>query len=139
MTAILVCTHGNSAQELVKSAEMICGQQSNWETVSFEVGMDPDQLEKRIQAAIAKLDVADGLLCLTDLKGGTPFNVLVRMSEFQDMEILTGVNIPILLEAALLPSNMKATEAVNDLFRTGQQSMFIYDKTTTVASSDEDF
>ena len=139
MTAILVCTHGDSARELVKSAEMICGQQSNWETVSFKVGMDPDQLQEHIQTAIAELDVEDGLLCLTDLKGGTPFNVLVRLSENQDIEILTGVNIPILIEAALLPSDKSAAEAAETLFHTGQQSLFIYDKTKVVTSEDEDF
>jgi mannose/fructose-specific phosphotransferase system component IIA len=118
---------------------MICGPQSNWQTVSFEVGMDPSQLQARIQNAIAELSVEDGLLCLTDLKGGTPFNVLVRMSESLNLEILTGVNIPILLEAALLPTNTTASEAATHLLRTGQQSMFIFDKAAMAATNDDDF
>lgn len=140
MTAVLVCTHGNSAAELVNSAEMICGNQSNWGTVSFKIGMDPDQLMASISNQIVKLNRASGLLCLTDLKGGTPFNVLVRLSENEDLEIITGVNIPMLVEAAMSPQNISAADLSEKLLSVGKESIFLYCK-DKIQSNDleEDF
>ena len=99
MQAIYVCTHGKTALEMVKSAEMICGKQKNVGSTFFEVGESIEDLTTRIKVDLNKLDLTDGILFLTDIKGGTPFNTIASfLQTYADAYLLAGVNIPILIE-----------------------------------------
>lgn len=102
MIAILVCTHGNTAQEMIQSAEMICGEQQNIIGINYQIGESPVELRDIIRQSIDKLDVAEGLLCLSDIKGGTPFNVLMQLVPgYLKINVVTGVNIPMILQILL--------------------------------------
>lgn len=70
MFAILVGTHGRFSEELVKSCEMICGEQKNVRAVTLVPGEGPDDVVKKYEAAIKELDCTDGVLFLNDLFGG---------------------------------------------------------------------
>ncbi|WP_240419815.1 PTS sugar transporter subunit IIA, partial [Listeria monocytogenes] len=95
-----MCTHGNDEKELIQYAEMICGKQENISFVPFEVNESVENLHANISCEVAKLGLTEGILFLTDLKGGTPFIVLVRLlRNFDEEERSAGVNIPLLLEA----------------------------------------
>ncbi|MBC1410371.1 PTS sugar transporter subunit IIA [Listeria welshimeri] len=138
MKAIFVCTHGNAAKELIQSAEMICGKQENTSFVPFEVNESAENLQGKIVAELAKLDVTEGVLFLTDLKGGTPFNVLVRLLEnFTEVELLAGVNIPLLLEAFLSREILTLKDLASQVAETGR--LGIYEYAMPVEEIEEDF
>ena len=99
MFGIIVGTHGRFAEELVKSCEMICGEQSNVRAVTLVPGEGPDDVVAKYEAAIKELDCADGVLFLNDLFGGSPYNAACRLVISNEAYgIVTGVNLPMLIE-----------------------------------------
>lgn len=99
MFGIIVGTHGIFAQELVKSCEMICGEQKNVRAVTLIPGEGPDDVVKKYEAAIAELDCDGGVLFLNDLFGGSPYNAACRLViSNENYGIVTGVNLPMLIE-----------------------------------------
>ena len=99
MFGIIVGTHGRFAEELVKSCEMICGEQSNVRAVTLVPGEGPDDVVAKYEAAIKELDCADGVLFLNDLFGGSPYNAACRLViNNEKYGIVTGVNLPMLIE-----------------------------------------
>jgi mannose/fructose/sorbose-specific phosphotransferase system IIA component len=127
VTAVLVCTHGNSAAALVASAEMICGRQKNLATVAYEMGESPEDLRQEIKNVIAPLDMEEGLLCLTDLKGGTPFNTLLMlMATHNHVEIVAGVNVPMLVETFLSRERLDLNDLTEAVVTTGMKSIYRY-------------
>ena len=99
MIALIISTHGNFSEELVKSAEMIFGSQANVGVVTFKPGEGTDNLLDKYNKLINELDCTDGVLFMVDLFGGSPFNAASILALKNDsMEIVTGVNLPMLLE-----------------------------------------
>lgn len=99
MFGIIVGTHGIFAQELVRSCEMICGEQKNVRAVTLIPGEGPDDVVKKYEAAIAELDCDGGVLFLNDLFGGSPYNAACRLViGNENYGIVTGVNLPMLIE-----------------------------------------
>src|SRR3989304_1890163 len=102
MVGIVIVTHGRLAQELVETTRIIVGKNVE-HVIPISVGWNDDMadIQKTIAAAIAKVDHGDGVLVLTDMFGGTPSNIsLSFMSE--KVEIITGVNLPMLIKIANL-------------------------------------
>ncbi|WP_238883115.1 PTS sugar transporter subunit IIA [Clostridium sp. YIM B02551] len=99
MTAVIVATHGKFSEEVVKSSEMIFGKQENVEYVTFVPGEGTEDLIRKYNEAIEKLDTNEGVLFLVDLFGGSPFNAASTLAIANEkMDIVTGVNLPMLLE-----------------------------------------
>lgn len=136
MTGVLICTHGNSATELLKSAEMICGKQDNCQTVKFEMGEDLDKLLNDLDQKIGLL--SGSIICLTDLKGGTPFNMLIKLIEkYPSMEIVTGVNIPMLLELFINREQVSSSNLVKMIVEAGKIGIYQYCKDALFAEDEE--
>ena len=101
MFAIIVGTHGLFAKELVRSCEMICGEQKNVRAVTLVPGEGPDDVVKKYEEAIKELDCSGGVLFLNDLFGGSPYNAACRLVIANEAYgIVTGVNLPMLIEMA---------------------------------------
>lgn len=99
MAAIVVGSHGSFSKELINSAEMICGKQTNIGCVTFDVGESADDLVGKYEEVISKLDCSEGVLFVVDLFGGSPYNAASRIAiRDEKMDIVTGVNLPIALE-----------------------------------------
>ncbi|MBU3214509.1 mannose/fructose/sorbose PTS transporter subunit IIA [Clostridium estertheticum] len=99
MVAIIVGTHGSFSKQILRSAEMIFGMQENVSSVTFETGEGLDDLVEKYKNESEKLDCKDGILFLVDLFGGSPFNAASRIvTENDNMDVLTGINLPMLLE-----------------------------------------
>jgi PTS system mannose-specific IIA component len=101
MIGILVVTHGDLGQQIIKSAQLI-GLDSE-ESVSA-VSIDPttesyDVLREKVSKSIAASDSGDGVLILTDLFGGTPTNISLSFLEDGQVEVVTGVNLPMMVRA----------------------------------------
>jgi len=99
MISVIIGTHGTFSEEILKSAEMIFGVQENVGSVSFKPGEGIENLVEKYSELISKLDCTDGVLFMVDLFGGSPFNAasLIAMKH-DNMEIVAGVNLPMILE-----------------------------------------
>ncbi|NPV05006.1 MAG: PTS sugar transporter subunit IIA [Syntrophaceae bacterium] len=98
MIGVLVITHGNLGNELIKVAELIKGPLQGIMSISVDASRGLDDLRKEITAAIRKVDSGLGVLVLTDLFGGTPSNVSLAFLKEGKVEVITGVNLPMLLK-----------------------------------------
>jgi PTS system mannose-specific IIA component len=98
MIGVLITTHGNLGSEFLKVAEMIKGTLKSVMHISMDQTTGVEELTKEITAAIKKLDQGQGVLILTDLFGGTPSNLSLSLLKAGKVEVVTGVNLPMLLK-----------------------------------------
>jgi mannose PTS system EIIA component len=100
MIGIVIVTHCNLGQELIRSAEFIGGRLGQARAVSLNPG-DPDEsLRERIAQAIDQVNTGDGVILLTDMFGGTPSNISLSFLADEKVEVVTGVNLPMLVGLA---------------------------------------
>ncbi len=102
MIGILVVTHGRLASELVTAAEMIVGEIPNVTAVSIGWHDDPDEAQEEIRNAIERVEGGQGTVVLTDMFGGTPSNLSLAFLEKDRVEVITGVNVPMLIKLVSL-------------------------------------
>jgi len=98
MIGVLITTHGNLGNELIRAAELIEGNLKGVYYVSVDQTKSVEELKKEIGTAIKKLDQGQGVLILTDLFGGTPSNLSLSFLKEGKVEVVTGVNLPMLLK-----------------------------------------
>lgn len=103
MVGIVIVCHGDMADGLLDAARMIVGEQEGVAAVSLREMDAVEGLMERVAAAIEKVDTGDGTLVLVDLFGASPFNASARLAMQGDskIEVITGVNLPMLLELAV--------------------------------------
>ena len=99
---VVVVTHGQLAVELVNAAEAIVGDMAHVQAVSIGWHDDVEQARQEIGQAIARVATPAGTLVLTDMFGGTPSNLAVTFLVPDRVEVVTGVNLPMLLKLATL-------------------------------------
>lgn len=100
MIGKLILTHGGLARELLSAAQTISGRLAGFEAISLDWNDGLEEAKAQIAAAIARLDEGQGVLILTDMYGGTPCNVATVFHQPGRVEILTGVNLPMVLRLA---------------------------------------
>jgi PTS system mannose-specific IIA component len=100
MIGKLILTHGGLARELLSAAQTISGRLSRFEAISLDWNDGIEEAKAQISAAIDRLDEGQGVLILTDMYGGTPCNVATVFHQPGKVEILTGVNLPMVLRLA---------------------------------------
>lgn len=112
MIGMVLVTHGRLALELVAALEHVVGPQA--ETASICIGPDDDMEQRRaeIVAAVAKVETGEGVVVLTDMFGGTPSNLAISIMENANVEVIAGVNLPLLIKLASLRSSEPLAEAV---------------------------
>jgi mannose PTS system EIIA component len=98
MIGVLITTHGNLGNELIKATESIRGSLRGVMHISVDQTKGVEDLKKEISTAIRKLDQGRGVLILTDLFGGTPSNISLSFMKEGKVEVITGVNLPMLLK-----------------------------------------
>ncbi len=109
---VVVVTHGQLAHELVNAAEMIAGQQMRFEAVALGWHDDPNAARDQIAAAVSRVGGRGGVLILTDMFGGTPSNLGITFLEDDKVEVITGVNLPMLVKLANLDASRDGLLAV---------------------------
>ncbi len=111
MVNLLVITHGDFADGLVDAMQLIIGPQEGIQTLSLKETDAIDLLGERVQTAVQELDQGQGVLVLVDLLGASPFNISARLSmENKNVDVVTGVNLPMLLETAMQRQEMSLRE-----------------------------
>jgi mannose PTS system EIIA component len=100
MIGALVVTHGHLGQELVAAAEMIVGEISHIRAVSIGWHDDVNDARKDMEQHIAEVESGKGVLILTDMFGGTPSNIALSFHEPGKLDVVTGVNLPMIIKIA---------------------------------------
>lgn len=123
MVGILVITHYNLGVELVAAADMIGGKIEGIQAISVDPKKDTEKLRKEISTAIKRLDNGDGVLIITDMFGGTPSNLSLSFLEEGKVEVLTGVNLPMLIKLSTYREDKTLNELAMQLKSFGQKNI----------------
>lgn len=125
MIGVVVVTHGQLATELVNAAEAIVGDLPTFSAVSIGWHEDVQDARDDIAAAIGRVEGADGILLMTDMFGGTPSNLGITFLEPDKIEVVTGVNLPMLIKAANLREQQNLTEIARSLREHGRNAIWV--------------
>ena len=102
MIGMVLVTHGRLADEFVNALEHVVGPQENVATVCIGPDDDMEQRRKDILASIAQVDRGKGVVLLTDMFGGTPSNLAISVIDKANVEVIAGINLPMLIKLALV-------------------------------------
>jgi PTS system mannose-specific IIA component len=112
MIGIVLVTHGKLAREFVAALEHVVGPQKQAEAVCIEADDDMEQKREEILASISSCDTGQGVVLLTDMFGGTPSNLAISVMDRARVEVIAGVNLPMLVKLASVRVDRTMAEAV---------------------------
>ena len=138
MISVIIGTHGMFSEEILKSAEMIFGSQENVGSVTFKPGEGIDNLVEKYNNLINESDCKDGVLFMVDLFGGSPFNAASMLAMKNDnMEIVTGVNLPMILEVLGSRDFSTLSELLSIAENAGKEAIKVLIKNLETYTEDE--
>ncbi|MBT3311838.1 MAG: PTS fructose transporter subunit IIA [Desulfobacterales bacterium] len=124
MTGIVIVTHTRLGEALIEAAEFILGvQPESVVFVSIDLNENAKKLRQKIAKGIKQVDKNKGVLILTDMFGGTPSNLSYSFLDEGNIEVLSGVNLPILIKAINIRGKMDLTEIAKNLEVHGKKSI----------------
>ena len=124
MIGIVIVTHCQLGEALIGAAEFIMGSQpESLESVSIDLSENSEKLRDKISQGIKNVKGQEGVLILTDMFGGTPSNLSYSFLEEGRIEVLSGVNLPILIQAASMRNKMNLDELAANLESFGKKSI----------------
>ena len=123
MVGMLVITHQRLAQEFIATAELIVGKIENCVGLSLDPNLPVGDLLQQINQAMDKVNDGDGVIVLTDMFGGTPSNLSLSFLNKGGIEVLTGVNLPMLLKLAQSREGHKVDELARIIKDYGRRSI----------------
>ncbi|MFP4159015.1 MAG: PTS sugar transporter subunit IIA [Desulfobacterales bacterium] len=125
MVGIVIVTHGQLGEALIETATMIFDERpKEVVSVSIDLSVDVNKLTSRIKKAISSVNNNDGIIILTDMFGGTPSNLSYSFLEEGRIEVISGVNLPVLIKAANLRNRGKELpEMVKTIEEYGKKSI----------------
>ncbi len=111
MIGLVLVTHGNLAKEFVSAMQHVVGPQEQVDTVCIGPNDDMEMRRSEILSKVNETNSGEGVILLTDMFGGTPSNLAISMMDRANVEILAGINLPMLIKIASLrkDNNMKKT------------------------------
>jgi PTS system N-acetylgalactosamine-specific IIA component len=142
MVGIIITGHANFALGMMSAVKLVFGSPENLKIVNFGEEDSSEVLENNIKTAIHELKECDGLLCFTDIAGGTPFQTASRLSmEEAEMRVISGTNLPMLLGVLSERDDMDLHELAEYALGVGREEVkeftFIpYDDNITYESED---
>jgi PTS system mannose-specific IIA component len=125
MIGVVVVTHGQLATELVNAAEAIVGDLPTFTAVSIGWHEDVQDARDEIATAIARVQAGDGVLLLTDMFGGTPSNLGMTFLEHGRLEVITGVNLPMLIKLARPPKETDLLAFAREMREHGRHAIWV--------------
>ena len=124
MIGIVIVTHCQLGDALIGAAEFIIGSRpESLESISIDLNENAEKLRDKISQGIKKVKGQDGVLILTDMFGGTPSNLSYSFLEEGRIEVLSGVNLPVLIQAVNRREKMKLDELATNLESFGKKSI----------------
>ena len=113
MIGLVLVTHGRLAEELRLAMEHVVGAQRNCAAVCIGPDDDMERRRDEIHSRIDEVDTGDGVVLLTDMFGGTPSNLAISQMDRSGVEVIAGVNLPMLVKLAKVRSNLPLADAVD--------------------------
>lgn len=113
MIGLVLVTHGRLAEQFVTAMEHVVGKQERVAAICIEADDDMESRRGDIANAIAQVDDGNGVILLTDLFGGTPSNLAISLMEAGRIEVIAGINLPMLIRLGGARKAMKVVDAVN--------------------------
>jgi len=123
MVGVVLVTHPNLGDEFIRSAELICGKLPNLVTVSIDTRKGVEELRRGIAEAIKRVDMGEGVLILTDMFGGTPSNMSLAFLSEGRVEVLTGLNLPMLIKISNCRQGRTLKELAKMVKEAGQKNI----------------
>ena len=121
MIGIVLVTHGQLAEEFLSAMVHIVGEQKNIAAICIQPEDDMEQRRDDILKAVKKVEDGDGVILLTDMFGGTPSNLAISVMGEGNVEVIAGVNLPMLIQLARSRQTQTLESAVNDAQDAGKK------------------
>lgn len=125
MIGIVIVTHADLGMQLLCTAQEIVGPLLRVEAVSIQASEEIDKARKKIEGVLARVDDGSGVLVLTDLFGGTPSNLVLSYLETSRLEVVTGVNLPMLMKLPSLRDEQDLKAMAEKLAKYGQRNILV--------------
>ena len=125
MIGVVLVTHGNLATELVKVMEHVVGPQGQLTTITIDPDDDMEKRREDILNSVQFVDKGLGVIILTDMFGGTPSNLAISIMEQAKIDIIAGVNLPMLIKLASVRSTETISDAVAQAREAGQKYIMV--------------
>ncbi|OGL43337.1 MAG: hypothetical protein A2042_02310 [Candidatus Schekmanbacteria bacterium GWA2_38_11] len=125
MIGAIIVTHGSLGEEIIKSAEMIIGQQEKIKSVAIRPEDSEATIRENITKALNEVDEGKGVLILTDMFGGTPSNLSLCFFEENRIEVVTGINLPMLIKFSTERKKGALSEIVSTIKEYGQKHILV--------------
>ena len=130
MVGIVVVTHGELAKEFIEAVNFVLSSNPSvkMEGVCLDPNREFESFKQEIKNAIKKVKGKDGILLVTDMFGGTPSNISLTFLDNNNVEVISGVNLPMLLKLATLSDKVTLSEAVKIAESAGRDNIIIASK-----------
>ena len=125
MVGAIIVTHGSFGEEIIKSAEMIIGRQEKIKSVTIRPEDSEIIIRENISKALNEVDEGDGVLILTDMFGGTPSNLSLCFFEENRVEVVTGINLPMVIKFSTERKKRSLSEIVSTIKEYGQKHILV--------------
>jgi PTS system mannose-specific IIA component len=121
MIGLVLVTHGKLAVEFRAALEHIVGPQTHIETIAIGPDDDMEQRRRDIIEAVQRANEGSGVIVLTDMFGGTPSNLAISVMEPNRVEVIAGINLPMLIKLASVRGEKSLAEAITDAQEAGRK------------------
>jgi len=121
MIGMVLVTHGRLAEEFIAALEHVVGKQEHIRAICIGPDDDMEQRRKDILDSIASVDGGDGVVLLTDMFGGTPSNLAISVMDAAKVEVIAGINLPMLIKLASVRGNGDLAGAVAEAQEAGRK------------------
>ena len=136
-TGILLVSHGACCEGLLDTLSMVAGEQADVQALPLAEGMDPDACREQIECWLD--GYGENALIMIDVLGGTPFNQVMRLGRSRTIHAVTGMNVPMALEAVVMRNSMAPTELVDYLCASAPDGIQSVERLlAALATNDED-
>ena len=125
MIGILIVTHQELAEALLSVWDLILGRQEGIAAVSLDPSAAPEVSRQQIQRGLSQVNDGNGVIILTDMLGGTPSNLTLSFLQEGKVEVVTGVNLPMLMKLAHIRDQQDLREAALTLKQSGQKGIAV--------------
>ena len=138
MTGFLIVTHYQLAQEFLRAVELIQGPLEQFRAIGLDPDVQPEEMRASIEKALSEVDRGEGTVILVDMFGGTPSNLCMSFLEEDRVEVVTGLNLPMLVKVASLREPLPVHEIAELAREYGRRNISVASDVLTGAESDED-
>lgn len=125
MTGLVVVAHFNLAREMVAATELIVGKQEQFVAVDIFPDDQVEKTKEKIVSALKSSDTGDGVIILTDMFGGTPSNISLSFLEEDRVEVVAGVNLPMLIKLVTYREGRTLDELASFITQYGQKNIYL--------------